>query len=53
MFEDTPPESDIHFSNGDNDDVDKDPDVNLHSDSDEHNANESNDGNKIDCPPIY
>jgi len=47
IVEDIPSGSDLETSNENHDDLDKDPDFNLHSDNDEHNSDE----NEIDFAP--
>jgi len=47
IVEDIPSGSDLETSDEDLDDLDKDPDFNLHSDNDEHNSDE----NEIDFAP--
>lgn len=47
VIEDIPSGSDLETSDDDHDDLEKDPDFNLHSDNDEHNSDE----NEIDFTP--
>jgi len=42
IFEDIPSGSELDFFNEDHDDIDKDPDFNLYSNSDDRNSDECN-----------